>query len=158
MQIYRLHPVFLPILLTFLFLSVDVRAESFGLGAVIGDPTGLSAKMWLDQVHAIDGAFAWSLNGPSALHVQSTYLVHDLSFFHLGRHPMNLYYGAGGRLSSYSGNSKSGLGIAARAPVGVSYQFRNPSVELFGELAAILELVPSTNVFINLGIGGRFYF
>jgi hypothetical protein len=148
------------ILLSMLFtcLSLAARADTFGLGAVIGDPTGVSVKMWLDQTHAIDGAFAWSLNGPNALHVQSDYLVHELSFFHIGRHPFNLYYGGGGRLSSYSGRNKSGLGLGARAPLGVAYQFRRPSVELFAEMAAILELVPSTDVFINIGLGGRFYF
>ncbi len=150
--------LFVTIVLLTLFSPLSSHAESFGLGAVIGDPTGVSMKMWLDKTHAIDGAFAWSLSGPNALHVQSDYLVHQLSFFHLGKLPMNLYYGAGGRVSSYSGKDKSGLGIGARAPLGMSYQFNNPAVELFGEVAAILELIPSTNVYINLGMGGRFYF
>lgn len=139
-------------------LSFQAKAESFGLGAVIGDPTGISVKLWLDQTHAIDGAFAWSLSGPNALHIQSDYLVHELSFFHLGKFPMNLYYGAGGRLSSYSGKNKTGLGLGARAPLGMAYQFKKPAVELFAEVAAILELTPSTDVFFNLGLGGRFYF
>ncbi len=134
------------------------QAKSFGLGAVIGDPTGVSMKMWIDRNHAFDGAFAWSLNGPNALHIQGDYLIHELSFFHINRFPINLYYGAGARLSSYSGNKKSGLGIGARAPLGVTYMFPSPDVELFTEIAAVLELVPSTDVFINIGIGGRFYF
>ncbi len=139
-------------------LSLQTKAGSFGLGAIIGEPTGISVKMWLDQTHAIDGAFAWSLSGPNALHIQSDYLVHELSFFRLGRYPMNLYYGAGGRLSSYSGKNKSSSGLGARAPLGMAYQFRKPAVELFAEVAAILELTPSTEAFFNVGFGGRFYF
>jgi hypothetical protein len=134
------------------------EAGSFGLGAVVGDPTGVSLKIWLDQTHAIDGAFAWSLSGPTALHVQSNYLAHEMSFFKIGKAPFNLYYGAGGRLTSYSDKKKSGLGLGARAPLGASYQFYRPSVEIFAELAAVLELVPSTDVFVNVGVGGRFYF
>lgn len=147
---------------TLLFILISsapfAHANTFGLGAVIGDPTGLSVKMWLDRTHAIDGAFAWSMRSDNAIHIQSDYLVHELSFFHLGRFPINLYYGAGGRLSNYSGDNKSGLGLGARAPLGVAYQFKNPSVELFGEIAGILELTPSTEFLFNVGIGGRFYF
>lgn len=140
-----------------LLLSLKSHANSFGLGAVIGEPTGISAKMWLDRTSAIDGAFAWSLSGPQAIHIHTDYLVHELGFFSLGKRPLNLFYGAGGRLSSYSGK-KSGLGIGARAPLGLSYQFKNPSVELFTEVAAILELTPSTEFQFGIGIGGRFYF
>lgn len=142
-------------ILLFTFAS---QAETFGLGAVIGDPTGVSVKVWLDQVHAIDGAFAWSLSGPNAMHIQSDYLTHEMSFFKAGKIPLNLYYGIGGRITSYSSRDKSGLGIGARAPLGISYQFYRPSVELFAELAGILEVVPSTDVFFNVGFGGRFYF
>jgi hypothetical protein len=146
------------IILSIVFCAHLSQAETFGLGAVIGDPTGVSVKIWLDQTHAIDGAFAWSLSGPNAIHVQSDYLTHNFSFFHVGKNPLNLYYGAGGRLTSYSSKNKSGLGLGARAPLGVAYQFYRPSVELFAELAAVLELIPSTDVYINLGFGGRFYF
>ena len=99
----------LVILTVLTLISAYSKAESFGIGAVLGDPTGVSTKMWLDKTHAIDGAFAWSLSGPNALHVQSDYLIHELSFFHLRKFPLNLYYGAGGRLSSYSSKNKSGL-------------------------------------------------
>jgi hypothetical protein len=134
------------------------NAEIFGIGAVIGDPTGVSAKMWLDKTTAIDGAFAWSMAGQNAIHVQGDYLIHQLSFFHLGKLPMNLYYGAGARISSYSGKSKTGLGLGARAPLGMAYEFKKPSVELFAEVALILELTPSTEGLFNIGIGGRYYF
>jgi len=135
-----------------------LKAETFGIGAVIGDPTGISAKMWLDKTTAIDGAFAWSMGGPNAIHVQGDYLVHQLSFFHLGKLPMNLYYGAGARITSYSGKNKTGLGLGARAPLGMAYEFKKPSVELFAEVALVLELTPSTDALFNIGIGGRYYF
>lgn len=147
------------LIISFLVLfSPLIKAESFGIGAVIGDPTGVSAKMWLSKTTAIDGAFAWSMGGPNAIHVQSDYLLHELSLFHLGSLPMNLYYGAGARISSYSGNKKTGLGIGARAPLGVAYQFKRQPIELFGELALVLELTPDTAALVNLGIGGRYYF
>lgn len=148
----------IPTILILTLSCLQSNATNFGLGAVVGEPTGVSAKMWLDRTHAIDGAFAWSLSGPNAIHIQSDYLIHELGFFSISKHPINLYYGAGGRLSSYSGKNKTGLGIGARAPLGLSYQFKNPAVELFAELGAVLELSPSTEFQIGLGLGGRFYF
>ena len=71
---------------------------------------------------------------------------------------MNLYYGAGARISTYSGKSKSGLGLGARAPLGIAYQMKKPAVEFFGEAALILELSPSTEALFNIGIGARYYF
>lgn len=156
-QFYKKSKPLLMIGVVVLF-SQFVKAENFGIGAVIGDPTGISAKMWLSKTTAVDGAFAWSMSGPTAIHVQSDYLLHELSLFNLGSLPMNLYYGAGARISSYSGNKKTGLGIGARAPLGVSYQFKRQPVELFGELALVLELTPDTAALFNLGIGGRYYF
>lgn len=151
--------ILIPLLMIGFMISAEfIKAESFGIGAVIGDPTGISAKMWLSKTTAVDGAFAWSMSGPTAIHVQSDYLIHELSLFHLGTLPMNLYYGAGGRISTYSGSNKTGLGLGARAPLGVTYQFKRQPVELFGEIALVLELTPATAAFFNIGIGGRYYF
>ncbi len=150
--------LWLALLLPCLTYSTLSQAESFGIGGIIGDPTGISAKMWLDKKTAIDGAFAWSMSGPRAIHVHGDYLLHELSLFRIGRHPMNLYYGAGARISSYSSDDKTGLGLGARAPLGIAYEFRKHSVELFGEFSLILELTPRTEAFFNFGIGGRYYF
>lgn len=140
-----------------LFSSL-VLAGPIGLGGVLGDPTGITAKYWLDSHHAIDGAMAWSFSGANSIHLQSSYLIHKKKHFHIDQIPLNLYYGAGGRLSNYSSTKKSGLGMAGRVPVGVTYEFRDPSVELFAEVAPGIELIPSTSFFVSIGIGGRFYF
>src|SRR5258708_39192418 len=36
------------------------EAGRFGVGAIFGEPTGVSVKYWLSDKHAIDGALAWS--------------------------------------------------------------------------------------------------
>lgn len=138
--------------------STFARGESFGIGAVIGNPTGLSMKLWLDQNSAIDGALAWSTDDSKSFHLQSDYLIHDHSLVRVGRTPLNFYYGAGGRLTNSTSKKKSSNAFGARAPIGLAHQFKNASVEIFAELAVDLQLAPSTEVSLSPGIGGRFYF
>jgi hypothetical protein len=43
--------------------SAQIRSdEDFGLGLILGEPTGLSLKYWFDEERAVDGALAWSLS------------------------------------------------------------------------------------------------
>ena len=48
--------IFLLALGLVLFHSGSVQADhgTFGLGAVIGDPTAITGKYWLDHEHALD--------------------------------------------------------------------------------------------------------
>ncbi len=50
------------IILVMLILSSTASAKNgnFGLGVIIGEPTGISGKLWLNNKHAVDGAVAWS--------------------------------------------------------------------------------------------------
>jgi hypothetical protein len=43
-------------------------------------------------------------------------------------------------------------------PVGVSYYFKEPAVEAFGELAAVIEITPETEFQAQFGIGARYWF
>jgi hypothetical protein len=40
--------------------TAQAQDSGFGLGIIIGEPTGISAKQWTGSRTAIDGAVAWS--------------------------------------------------------------------------------------------------
>ena len=42
------------------FGSVSAQDSGFGAGFILGEPTGVSAKLWLSKDDAIDYAAAWS--------------------------------------------------------------------------------------------------
>lgn len=145
--------------LTFLFLlsgliagKVHAQHEGFGAGVIVGEPTGVSAKYWLDDRTALDGALAWSFEGRNSLHFHATWLYHRFDLIEVDNGALPVYYGFGARFKS----RRDRVGI--RIPVGMAYHFENSPVELFAELAPILDIAPSTSLSINAAIGGRWYF
>lgn len=147
--------------LALLFVSVSsVQAQpkgtegDKGLGIIIGDPTGVSFKAWLNSKHAFDLALAWTVERNDALHIHGSYLYHNNDFFNPNRGRMPLYYGIGGRVKSNSNRTTVGV----RIPFGFEYLFQGAPLGLFLEVAPILDLTPNTELDINSGIGVRFYF
>jgi hypothetical protein len=148
-------------LLGLLFLSASaVQAQpkgnkgDTGLGIIIGEPTGISFKSWLNEKHAFDLALAWTVESNEALHLHGSYLYHNNNFFNPNRGKMPLYYGIGGRVKT----RKDRTTVGVRVPFGFEYLFEGAPLGLFLEVAPILDLTPNTEFDINSGLGIRFYF
>jgi hypothetical protein len=136
----------------------DARAgndDSFGLGVIVGEPTGLSLKFWTSGKNAVDGGLAWSLNDDSDLHVHGDFLWHNFDLINVSKGRMPLYYGIGGRLRVRE-NRDDLIGI--RFPVGLDYLFEGAPFDIFLEIVPVLDLAPDTDVDFNAALGGRFWF
>lgn len=127
-----------------------------GLGIMAGEPTGLSLKTWLGESTALDAAAGWSIGENEWVHVHVDYLHHryDLNPPELDR-PVPYYFGVGCRLLLRDGHG-SKLGI--RIPLGLDYVFEESRLDVFVEVAPILNLVPETEFDLSGGIGARFWF
>jgi len=123
----------------------------FGLGIILGEPTGISAKLWITGTTAIDGAVAWSFANESAFHIHADFLIHNFGVFDK---VVILYYGIGGRIKFRKDETRLGV----RIPVGVAYDIPSTSIDLFLEIVPLLNLNPSTSFTLNGAIGGRFHF
>ena len=129
------------------------QGSGFGLGVILGEPTGVSAKYWVSTRNAVDAGFAWSFRHKGFFHVHADYLWHV---------PLNIetpqqftfYVGIGGRLGFSSGSAIFG----ARIPVGIVYWPHDIPLDIFLEVAPLLDLTPATEFTANGGIGVRFYF
>jgi len=130
--------------------------EGIGIGIIAGEPSGISLKKWVDQTHAIDGAIALSLTDDNAFQVHVDYLFHDNSSLSTpelkGATPW--YYGIGGRLMSRDDDTHFGL----RVPLGVTYLFADAPLDVFAEIAPVLDIAPETELDLGGGIGIRYYF
>lgn len=150
--------------LILLIFQTQAWAEGpFGIGLILGDPTGLSGKVYLNEDRAIDAALAWSTGSHKSLHLHGDYLFHKPNVFQVDHHPINLYYGIGARLISWDDhhpdhNEDDKISFGPRGPVGLNFNFKDPAIEVFTELALVFEVIPGTDVDIDFGIGGRFYF
>lgn len=147
------------LILTFAFAHTNpAQAQSsnninkdFGLGAMLGEPTGVSVKVWTGNTTAIDVGAAWSLSGRNeALHLHSDLLFH--SWFP-DTENLAFYYGIGGRII-FADEAKAGV----RAPLGLTYVFDDIPFDLFVEAVPILDLTPDTDFAGNGAVGIRYYF
>ncbi len=151
-MVKQIAGIFLIILL-FFSETIAASTKDFGLGIILGSPTGLSFKKWTSNNTAIDGAVAWSLGKDGKLHLHADYLFHNFTITSPPEGSLPIYYGIGGRLLL---SDESRLGI--RIPVGIEYLFAKAPFDLFFEIAPTLDLIPATEFDLNAGIGARFYF
>lgn len=154
------------LLLYLLFASTASAGQNgLGLGVILGEPTGVSFKTWIDNRTAIDAAAAWSFSENDSFQFHADYLVH---LFEMPKPPevsgrVAFYYGIGGRLklqesdSRKSRNEKDDL-LGIRFPLGFSHNLATEPVEFFAELVPILDIVPDTDADLNAAIGARYYF
>jgi len=146
-----------------IILTGNVFAEggSFGLGVIVGEPTGISAKKWTGNSNALDFAAAWSLDSET-FHFHMDYLVHNFSLIQVDKGRLPLYYGIGGRIrlaeDNANDNSNNDDFIGIRIPVGLEYLFADAPLDIFLEIVPILDLVPETDFDFNAAIGVRYFF
>lgn len=140
------------------------QADDFGLGVILAEPTGLSAKYWINRDEAIDAAAAWSFSRYTSFEFHADYLIHRYDLFHdvdttVGKPA--LYFGLGGRLKLGDSNNNTSEGddrLGIRVPVGITYLFAKAPFDVFAEVVPILDIAPDTKLDANAAIGGRFYF
>ena len=139
--------------------------DGFGLGVMVGEPTGISLKKWLGDGQAIDAAGAWSFSEEDSFHLHADYLKHNFSLFKpqglKGQLP--LYFGIGGRISKRDGHHRhshddADTEIGVRIPLGITYLFEEAPIDLFAEIVPSLGLLPDTDFDLDLALGARFYF
>lgn len=143
------------VLLSFTAIKVYSQDKGFGLGVILGEPTGLSGKYWLDESHAVDFGFAYSFVHPNnTLSIHADYLFHRFDLIR-SEVPFPVYYGFGGRV--HLGN-KDGNTLGARGVIGVLWMHPIVPIDVFVELAPVFNLFPETSLHFDLAIGGRYYF
>lgn len=126
---------------------------NFGVGFMVGEPTGVSVKNWNNEYTAVVIGAAWSLSGRNeALHLHANYLVHSW-FEEVEARGLNFYYGLGVRVI-FEDDPKFG----ARIPLGLNYVFQNVPFDMFVEAVPILDVSPEVEFAGNGAFGIRYYF
>lgn len=147
--------------------AIAADAGNFGLGVILGEPSGLTAKYRVSPKNAFDAGLAFSFN--SFVMVYGDYLWQFRGAF-AGKsgerfvRELTPYVGAGlslfmasaGGNRFYTGTSTAGLGI--RIPLGIEWTPAEPPLGVFVELVPGLGIVPSTFGFFQGGAGVRYYF
>lgn len=145
---------FLLIIFTVISLNIFSQTSNIGLGVMLGEPSGLNAKYWINESNAFVGGLGWHFVGPDdgfTLHVD--YLYHmDNSFNTNISFP--LYYGFGVRVR----NEKDKFGLGFRGVGGILFYPDNLPMDIFLEFAPVFRLLPETKLEIDLAVGARYFF
>lgn len=154
-------------ILLFVVLICEAAAaqdQGFGVGAIIGQPTGLSLKNWVSQTTALEAAIAWSFEGDGFFYFQAAHLFHDYSLIKTTKGRLPFFYGIGGRvkvLSDRNGRRRDEsdedprLGICI--PIGLDYHFGGAPLDIFLEFIPIIDIIPGTDFDLNAAIGIRYF-
>lgn len=147
-------------MLVFLIISLTTsksfsQERKFGLGIILGEPTGISGKYWLSDKHALDFGIAYSFaHVHSSFSLHGDYLIHNSSWIRSGE-PLSVYYGFGARIH-FSNKDENTLG--ARGVIGIVWISHSLPIDAFIEAAPVFNLFPSTSLHLDLAIGGRYFF
>ena len=136
-----------------IILSASSAPSSFGLGIILGEPTGISFKKWLSMDSAIDGAAAWSFLDDAAIRLHADYLLHTRSLNDLSHEGLLFYYGIGVKVKFASQSL-----VGGRIPLGMVYELPKAPLDIFMEVVPGLELIPATKFTFSAAIGIRYFF
>lgn len=127
-------------------LAADGRANSeFGLGLVVGEPSGLNAQFFWGPKSAVDVTAAWSWN--DWFMTTADFQVYD----YIGDAPREWrwYYGLGGYLAVPEHDGILGI----RIPLGIKYHVPHSQIDVWAEVAPALQVIPGTEAEFHGGLG-----
>lgn len=142
------------------------RAEGgpFGLGIILGEPSGLSLKLFIDRRHAFDAAIDYSLVD-DVLYLHADYLLHFSGWAVRGGTPHQFvpYVGIGGKIAvrdrdrhGHDDDRSGALGV--RVPLGIAWLPGRLPIDIFLEIVPGLFILPETDPDLDAGLGLRYFF
>lgn len=141
--------VLLLILLVAVLSPAAAAKGDISAGLALGEPSGITGRYVLEDKLSIDGLAAFSFVGNSLyLRATAAYEIAEFAIEDLKFYP----YAGGGVGMSIGG----GFGLDIVAPVGVSYYFDDPAIEVYLEVAPRVDLVNSFKFNIGGALGGRY--
>lgn len=142
-----------------------VEKGALGLGLIIGEPTGVSGKLYLSNDTALDAAVGAALVG-GGIQIHGDYLWHPLVLEERDLFVLPAYVGGGLRvLDRNRSDTESDIHLGIRGVGGMLFDFKPIPIDVFVELAVVLDYVISDDpdnegigFDINAGAGVRYYF
>lgn len=133
--------------------QIVIPEEGFGIGFVIGAPTGLSASLPVGDRNAFNAALGYDLSGHPNLFLQADYVWIHKNIIPVDVGSISAYYGPGAFVAA-SRHAAAGIRVVG----GVDYRFATAPVQIFLEVAPGISLLPDTDAHGGGGLGVRYYF
>ena len=156
----------------------DAPSHPFGFGLVVGEPTGLTAKLYLSQPFALQfgAGFVDNFDGEDGFHANVDFIWHPAILARSADLTLPFYLGVGGRIFDHSYDYIA-MGtryvdhdtrVGVRVPFGLLMDFNHVPLDLYFELALVVDLIYFDETIVGPynrdragfqgGIGVRYYF
>lgn len=129
-------------------------SRGVGVGFVVGEPTGVALKGWLDHSSSVNFAAGWP---DEATQLQLDYAFHNFSAVHVTQGDFALYMGIGGAIKLWDEAVREDE-VAVRIPLGIDYIFEGGQLDLFVEVVPLVKVAPDSDFDVTAAFGARFFF
>jgi hypothetical protein len=157
--------------------AARAAGHPFGLGVVLGEPTGITAKVYLNEPFALQLGVGYvdTFDGQDGLHLNVDFIWHPAVIARTPGFTLPFYLGVGGRYLEHRYDywennvhyvdSDSHFGV--RVPFGLLFDFNRVPLDVYMELALVIDFIHGgatygpyhhDRVGWNGGIGIRYYF
>jgi len=134
---------------------------TIGIGIILGEPTGITAKLYIKDDQAIQAALGSAFIG-GGFQAHADYVFHPYILQSRPSFVLPLYVGPGVRLIDYVDGDDSSVALGVRFVGGLLFDFKNVPLDAFVEVAGVLEYEfkdgEGAGVSFNAGAGVRYYF
>lgn len=142
-------------------------SKTFGIGIMLGAPTGFSGKYFYASDKAFDfgiGAIGY-YRGREGLHLHFDHLWHPVNLASTPAFQLPLYLGIGARMFDFDDRDDfHGTVLGLRGPLGIAFDLNNTPLDIFLELALVMDFYvddpydDNVDVDVNGAVGIRYYF
>lgn len=155
------------ILILLLALTSNLAmAKTWGLGAVLGDPTGLSANYFLSETRTIHSILAYDIDGDDDLFLASHYTWRRPTDINLETFTLGWFYGAGAQLEYHDHSHHhrhyhrhdDRLNIGPSGTLGLFHEFKEVPLELFLKSNLTVYIVNDTDADADVMLGLHYNF
>lgn len=150
--------------------SEVAESKKFGIGGVLGQPTGFTLKYHFTPNHALTAAVGIGFYYGHNFHMHVDYGYHfklvsaadfdlvlwvggGIKFFYFFYRDYRPYWDRDWQYHEYR---REGLGL--RVPVGIGFNLNKVPLEVFFELAPGIAFLPWVDFFMDAVVGVRYYF
>jgi hypothetical protein len=140
-------------------VSLAESPRGFGVGVILGDPTGISAGWRPDPASLIDGALAWSIpNNSFEAHADYQHTLIEIRDPNAESIAFPVAVGGGLKFASQTSRGNTTPIFGVRVPVMMSVVPDTVPIDGFLEIAPVLELYPGTRLTADASLGARVWF
>lgn len=136
---------------------ITLKQGEFALGAILGAPTGLSMKYWMNSSNALDAGLGvpFASDIKFSLHGDLHWLFPAADY---ATGALGFYMGLGGRFRAIRKNLQDSADFGIRVPLGFEFHAQSSSLNLFAEIVPVVVLAPEGEFSLDGGAGIRYKF